>query len=53
MKQAALAGNALNMTGVTPLYNANGPSFRINSRKTSRMPFLYVPCGAKYTLVVR
>lgn len=46
MKQAALAGNALSITGVTPLYKANGPSVLISSRKTSRIPFLYVPCGA-------
>lgn len=42
MKQAALAGKALNITGVIPLYKANGPSFRISSRKTSRIPFGYV-----------
>lgn len=45
MKQAALAGKALSITGVTPLYRANGPSLRINSLNTSRMP-LYVPGGA-------
>lgn len=39
MKQAALAGNARSITGVTPLYNADGPSLRINSRNTSRIPF--------------
>lgn len=39
MKQAALAGNARSITGVTPLYSADGPSLRINSRNTSRMPF--------------
>lgn len=43
MKQAAFAGNALKTTGVIPLYNANGPSLRINSRKTSRIPFGYNP----------
>lgn len=47
MKQAAFAGNALSITGVTPLYNANGPSFFINWRKTSLKP-VYVPCGAGY-----
>uniref|UniRef100_A0A182NLQ3 Uncharacterized protein n=1 Tax=Anopheles dirus TaxID=7168 RepID=A0A182NLQ3_9DIPT len=46
MKQAALAGNARSMTGVTPLYSANGPSCRISSRNTSRIPFGYVPSGA-------
>lgn len=45
MKQAALAGNARSTTGVMPLYNADGPSLRINSRNTSRMP-LYLPGGA-------
>lgn len=45
MKQAAFAGNARSITGVTPLYKANGPSLRINSVNTSRMP-AYVPAGA-------
>lgn len=45
-KQAAFAGNALNITGTIPLYKASGPSRLINSRKTSRIPFLYVPSGA-------
>lgn len=45
MKQAALAGNARSTTGVMPLYKADGPSLRINSRNTSRMP-LYLPAGA-------
>lgn len=65
MKQAAFAGKARSITGVTPLYllklktikyilgklakrkkelsrvvyKANGPSFRISSAKTSRIPF--------------
>lgn len=54
IKQAAFAGKALSMTGVMPLYNANGPSFRISSVKTSRIP-LYVPAGAEnivYCLVI-
>lgn len=46
IKQAAFAGKARNITGVMPLYSANGPSLRISSLKTSRMP-LYVPSGAE------
>lgn len=45
IKQAALAGNARSTTGVMPLYRADGPSLRINSRNTSRIP-LYAPAGA-------
>lgn len=45
-KQAALAGKARNIIGVTPRYRAKGPSRRMRSLKTLRTPFVYVPAGA-------
>ena len=47
----AFAGNALNITGVTPLYNEKMPSFLIISAKTPRIPFLYLPSGAGNVMI--
>lgn len=46
-KHAAFAGNARSITGTHPLYKALGPSCFIKATKTSRMPRLKVPSGAK------
>ncbi len=45
MKQHALAGKALSMTGTAPLYMARMPSSRIRWANTSRTP-RYFPSGA-------
>lgn len=50
-KHAAFAGNALNNTGTIPLYNAKGPSFFNSTLATSRIPFGYVPSGAKIIII--
>lgn len=42
-KHAAFAGNARSITGVKPLKSARGPSSRIISRNTPRIPENYVP----------
>lgn len=44
--KAALSGAALNSTGTIPLYKAEAPSLRSNSRKASRTPRGYFPSGA-------
>lgn len=46
-KQAALAGKARIITGAAPLNSARGPSVRMISTNTLRIPLGYVPSGAE------